>query len=419
MEDPPVKGRHPGLSGPAWLTRSVRFRFRGKDLNLGLSTELFSSADIDMGSRLLLKLIARNVPPESRRKVLDIGCGVGVLGLALAADNPESRVLLQDRDALAVACTAYNARANKVRNVELDVGLGLTHVVRRRFDLVVSNFPAKAGVQVLESLVSRIGWVLEEGGVAALVVVAPLAEILRGAVAAAGGEVVAEEVSKGHTALVFRPGPATAVPGFVGYERGEAKSRGPRGPIRIPVFLGLPEFDTLSYASRLLMASLKLPPIQDPSGRNDVLVINPGQGHIAVAALQAPGGAQSPIDLVSRDVLQVVAASRAVVASRPDRPPRRAAALEDGGALVARLTAEGRRHRVVASLPEGAIPVLMDWATAAAEAAGSRLHLVGRSADIVRVEKSVCEIMGTSPRFDSRNRGFRVIVLDRKILPPR
>jgi 16S rRNA G1207 methylase RsmC len=95
----------------AYSNREVPFRFRGIDFRFALSLGLFSSADIDRGSRLLLKVLSRlldespsgGLPP---RRVLDAGCGIGVIGICaaralMAAGSPPLAVRAQDRDELA------------------------------------------------------------------------------------------------------------------------------------------------------------------------------------------------------------------------------------------------------------------------------------------------------------------------------
>lgn len=65
---------------------------------------VFSAKGLDPGSALLLEVfasIAREAPP---RRIVDLGCGTGVLGLAAARLCPDAEVLLVDADARAVEC---------------------------------------------------------------------------------------------------------------------------------------------------------------------------------------------------------------------------------------------------------------------------------------------------------------------------
>ena len=86
-----------------FVNKTVPFRFLGRDLVFQLSHALFSSFDIDDGTRALLKSIAQNVDVPALGSVLDVGCGVGVIGACLRAHAPRAKTVLQDRDALAAA----------------------------------------------------------------------------------------------------------------------------------------------------------------------------------------------------------------------------------------------------------------------------------------------------------------------------
>jgi release factor glutamine methyltransferase len=76
-------------------------------------------------------------------KILDLGCGSGCIGLALAQRWPNSRVTLVDRDPRAIAQTHDNAKRNSLENrVEIKEsswceGLAAADV----FDLIVTNPP--------------------------------------------------------------------------------------------------------------------------------------------------------------------------------------------------------------------------------------------------------------------------------------
>lgn len=140
-------------------------------LSLDVPWDVFSSQGIDEGTLLLLQ----HLPPEEPRSVLDLGCGYGALGLPIAARWPSSRCLLIDRDLLAVAAAAHNARMLGLRNVEARPGLGYREVAGERFDRVVCNVPARIGPRAIRYL-------LEGGRALGAEVWAVVIRDLRGAV---------------------------------------------------------------------------------------------------------------------------------------------------------------------------------------------------------------------------------------------
>ncbi|MDY7027479.1 MAG: methyltransferase, partial [Spirochaetota bacterium] len=58
-----------------YANKEVPLQYEGRRISFFLSQALFSSYDIDQGSRLLLKSISGTVDFSRTRRVLDIGCG--------------------------------------------------------------------------------------------------------------------------------------------------------------------------------------------------------------------------------------------------------------------------------------------------------------------------------------------------------
>ena len=153
--------------------KTVTLEHGGRRLALRVAQELFSSHEVDVGTRLLLRTLGG---PEHRghRLVLDLGCGYGPLGLGLAAAEAGRTVHLVDRDALAVEYTLQNAAANGLDGVQAYGSLGYADVRASGFDLIVSNVPAKAGPPVVEHFLLDAAGVLAPGGLVAVVVIASL-----------------------------------------------------------------------------------------------------------------------------------------------------------------------------------------------------------------------------------------------------
>ena len=107
---------------------------------------LFSPRAIDEGSRLLLDHLT--VRPDE--VALDIGCGYGPLGLAIARQAPQGKVHLVDKDFVAVDYSRSNAERNALDNVSVYLSNALSAVPSELpLTLVVSNLPAKSGNELL------------------------------------------------------------------------------------------------------------------------------------------------------------------------------------------------------------------------------------------------------------------------------
>lgn len=93
-----------------------------------------------------LRAIDRLTRRQAFARVLDLGCGSGVLAIAAARALPRADVLATDSDAVAIAVAAANARANGVAGrIAFACATGLDHPWLRQatpFDLVIANILA-------------------------------------------------------------------------------------------------------------------------------------------------------------------------------------------------------------------------------------------------------------------------------------
>lgn len=124
---------------------------RGFDLRLATQAGVFAHREIDEGTRLLVE--AMRVSPTAR--VLDWGCGYGVIGIAAAKLATKGHVTLVDVDVRATRLTQHNLELNGVENAEVVLGDGLHDLPpKTHFDVVVSNPPTHSGREVLDELVT-------------------------------------------------------------------------------------------------------------------------------------------------------------------------------------------------------------------------------------------------------------------------
>ncbi|GAA4005824.1 methyltransferase [Streptomyces sp. NBC_01352] len=100
---------------------------------------VFCADRLDIGTRFLLEHL-----PDSRagRRVVDLGCGNGVVGTAMALADPGAEVLFVDESFQAVASAEATFKANGVPgHAEFRVGDGLAGVPADSVDLVLNNPP--------------------------------------------------------------------------------------------------------------------------------------------------------------------------------------------------------------------------------------------------------------------------------------
>ncbi|MCX5315187.1 methyltransferase [Streptomyces sp. NBC_00154] len=101
---------------------------------------IFCAERLDIGTRFFLN----HLPERSGRdRIVDLGCGNGVVGTSAALANPEATVTFIDESYLAVASAEATFRANLGTDAVADflVGDGMADVPPGSVDLVLNNPP--------------------------------------------------------------------------------------------------------------------------------------------------------------------------------------------------------------------------------------------------------------------------------------
>lgn len=158
-----------------YFKKEITYYFAGQKFSFDVANDLFSTFDIDHGTDVLI----RAVEPNSPKNILDLGCGYGVLGIILAKTNPQSEVVMVDRDLLAVRYSNYNIAKNGVVNAIAKGSVGIEAVKDKAFDLIVSNIPAKIGDEAItEEFILAPYNLLISGGEYWIVVVSALNRLI-------------------------------------------------------------------------------------------------------------------------------------------------------------------------------------------------------------------------------------------------
>jgi 16S rRNA (guanine1207-N2)-methyltransferase len=409
--------------------KTVTLAHAGRRLELAVAQDLFSSHEVDVGTRLLLRTLA-GPGPGRRRLALDLGCGYGPIGLGLRAAGAVDAVHLVDRDALAVAYSRENAARNRLDGVEVYGSLGYDDVRTSGFDLIAANVPAKAGAPVIERLLLDAEGLLAPGGLVAVVVVAPLAAAVAGVLERPGVEVGFRRATASYTVFHYRfGGPGRPAPGLGAPDRSAPGREAPDRPaperaatlavyerqrvtlehrgvrLSLRTAWGLPEFDSLGFATELAAEAVARLGGRPPG---TAVVLNPGQGHLPALlwAAAAPGA----IRLVDRDLLALRFSEANLVAN--GCPPERVATrhrpgldpaeLEDADLVVAVLRAKEPPASAAATVR----------AILAGLPGGGRVVLAASSTAVTRCLAALAE---AGPGFATvdrrRRRGFSAVVL--------
>jgi 23S rRNA (guanine1835-N2)-methyltransferase len=116
------------------------WKLDGTDWTIHNHANVFSRSGLDIGARLFLKYL----PSDIEGELADLGCGNGVIGLTLLAQNPNARVLFTDESHMAVASSLMNVEVNMpdaLQRSEFMVNNGLAGIEHDRFDAILCNPP--------------------------------------------------------------------------------------------------------------------------------------------------------------------------------------------------------------------------------------------------------------------------------------
>ena len=137
---------------------------------------VFSPRSIDEGTMLLMKHIEVGVSDVC----LDLGCGYGPIGLALAKHCTKGEVHMVDKDFVAIELANNNAKLNNLSNAKAyfsDAFLQVPNEVK--FDQVISNLPAKVGREQLSIILYDAFDALKPGGKITVVTINGLKDFIK------------------------------------------------------------------------------------------------------------------------------------------------------------------------------------------------------------------------------------------------
>ena len=124
--------------------RLIKFNFNDKEYLVQSDNGVFSKDRLDYGTRVLLENIDIN---NLCGKVLDLGCGIGVVGVILGTINKKISIDMVDVNERAVELTKENILSNKI---EANVFISdVYNNVNSKYDFIITNPPIRAGKEVI------------------------------------------------------------------------------------------------------------------------------------------------------------------------------------------------------------------------------------------------------------------------------
>ena len=130
--------------------RTIKASIRDKEFLFYTDNGVFSKTSVDFGSRLLLESIPLD---EVGGKVLDMGCGYGVIGIAVSKFTSSS-VDMCDVNLRAIHLTKRNILLNKCDNISVFES-NCYDSVTSKYDTIITNPPIRAGKKILYEILLK------------------------------------------------------------------------------------------------------------------------------------------------------------------------------------------------------------------------------------------------------------------------
>lgn len=135
----------------------------GENLKVVSLPGVFSHGELDSATALLLEAL----PRVKSGRLLDFGCGAGIIGSYLAKKAPDAQVEMLDVSALAIAASELTLKANGIENAKVTASNGLS-ALTGRFHQIITNPPFHTGVgtdySATEQLLAEAPKRLVQGG---------------------------------------------------------------------------------------------------------------------------------------------------------------------------------------------------------------------------------------------------------------
>ncbi|RLE82795.1 MAG: 16S rRNA methyltransferase [Thermoprotei archaeon] len=138
-----------------------RVRVRGIEVIIESASGVFSARRLDKGTEVLLNYMI----VKDGWRMLDLGCGYGIIGIVAAKLAPRGYVILTDINKRAVMLAKRNLALNRVHNAEVRWGDLYEPVRNETFDTIITNPPQATGMKILERIIVEAPRYLKPDGI--------------------------------------------------------------------------------------------------------------------------------------------------------------------------------------------------------------------------------------------------------------
>lgn len=130
--------------------RLIEAEFEGHKFCFCTDSGVFSGADIDRGTALLVGIVL-DEEPDAAGRLLDLGSGYGVVSVILHKLRPDLDIVASDVNRRALELVSNNLNLNNLSDVEIIESDGFTEI-DGSFDYILLNPPIRAGKETVYRL---------------------------------------------------------------------------------------------------------------------------------------------------------------------------------------------------------------------------------------------------------------------------
>ncbi|MDF2541033.1 MAG: class SAM-dependent methyltransferase [Herbinix sp.] len=138
----------------------IEYFFNNQKYNFEVDPSLFSPKRIDRGTECLLERVVFT----NSDKVLDLGCGYGVVGILISQFVNQNNVYMSDVSEVAVKLAIRNAKDNGIDNPKVILSNGFSNIIDKDFSIILSNPPYHVDFKIPKEFIENGFRHLKYGG---------------------------------------------------------------------------------------------------------------------------------------------------------------------------------------------------------------------------------------------------------------